>query len=109
MSVITLAVYAAFFLVLWFVLIRPTSKRNRAMRQDQSSATVGSQVMLTSGIFGRVSSVDDDSAKIGVEIAPGVTIQVARVAIATVTPEKTEDDDHAGESADMVDEVVETD
>lgn len=109
MSVITLAVYAAFFLVLWFVLIRPTSKRNRAMRQDQTSAKVGSEVMLTSGIFGRVSSVDEDSAKIGVEIAPGITIQVARIAIATVTAEKADDDAHDGESVDVADEAVEAD
>lgn len=100
-----LAIYAVLFLVLWFFMIRPASKRNRAMRQDQSSATVGSEVMLTSGIFGRVAAIDEDAAKIHVEIAPGVIIHVARVAIATVVPETSQDVEPAEDEA----AVVETD
>lgn len=92
MNAVTLAVYAVFFVILWALFIRPASKRNKQLRQDQAQAKVGSEVMLTSGIFGRVTSIDEDSAKIRVEIAPGVIIEVARVAIATVIPESTEDE-----------------
>lgn len=107
MSAVTLAIYAAVFLLLWFVMIRPASKRNREMRRDQASAVVGSQVMLTSGIFGRVSSVDEDAAKIGVEISPGVVIHVTRAAIATVTTEHP--DEATAADAEATDEAVETD
>ncbi|BBH16331.1 hypothetical protein Back2_06180 [Nocardioides baekrokdamisoli] len=103
---VTLAVYAVFFVILWAVFIRPASKRNKEMRRDQATASVGAEVMLTSGIFGRVASVDEDSAKIGVEIAPGVVIHVTRVAIANVTPEKS---DEADDAAAPTDEAVETD
>ena len=48
----------------------------------QSSLTVGDEVMLTSGVFATVQSVEDDHA--GVEIAPGVTIKVARGAIGSI-------------------------
>ena len=109
MSVYTLAIYAVVFLLLWFVMIRPASRRNKAMRQGQSSAVVGDEVMLTSGIFGRVASVDEDSAKIGVEIAPGIVIHVARVAIATVTPEKSEDETRDAEATEVTDEPAVTD
>lgn len=99
-----LAIYAVLFVVLWFVFVRPASKRNRAMRQEQQSAQVGSEVMLTSGIFGTVASLDEDAAKIGVEIAPGVVVHVARVAIATVIPAKSEDDaDEAAATTETAD------
>lgn len=108
-----LAIYAVLFLVLWFLFIRPASKRNREMRQDQSTAAVGSHVMLTSGIFGTVSAIDEDAAKIHVDIAPGVTIQVARVAIATVTPAAADTDEAsdaaATEPVASTDDAVETD
>jgi preprotein translocase subunit YajC len=65
--------------------------------------------MLTSGIFGRVSAIDEDSAKIHVEIAPGVIIEVARVAIATVIPESTDDEADDTAATEVTDEAVGTD
>ena len=106
MNAVTLAVYAVFFVILWALFIRPASKRNKQARQDQAQAKVGSAVMLTAGIFGRVSSIDEETAKIGVEIAPGVVIEVARVAIATVTPVTSQDET---EPAEVTDEAVEAD
>ena len=109
MNAVTLAVYAVVFVILWALFIRPASKRNKQLRQDQAQAKVGSEVMLTSGIFGRVTTIDEDSAKIHVEIAPGVIITVARVAIATVIPEETEDEADEAEATEVVAETVEHD
>lgn len=109
MNAVTLAVYAVFFVILWALFIRPASKRNKQLRQDQAQAKVGSEVMLTSGIFGRVTSIDEDSAKIRVEIAPGVIIEVARVAIATVIPESTEDEADGDAAPQVAAEATEGD
>jgi preprotein translocase subunit YajC len=51
----------------------------------QSSLEVGDEVMLTSGIFGTVRSLDEAAAQ--VEIANGVTIRVARGAVGQVVAE----------------------
>ena len=48
----------------------------------QSTLEVGDAVMLTSGVYGTVRSLDGEAA--GVEIAEGVTIRVARGAIGEV-------------------------
>jgi preprotein translocase subunit YajC len=96
-------------LLLWFFMVRPASKRNKQLRQDQAQASVGSEVMLTSGIFGRVAAIDEDAARISIEIAPGVTIEVARVAIAMVIPDKTEDEVDETASTDAPAEAVESD
>lgn len=78
--------------VFWFLILRPQQRRQRELRALQSSLTAGNDVMLTSGIFGTVNGTTDDHVL--VDIAPGVTIKVARGAIAQVmtTPEATDAD-----------------
>lgn len=83
----------AIALIFWLLIIRPASKRQKAMTALQSSLAVGDEVMLTSGVFATVSSITDEHLE--VEIAPGVSIRVVRGAIASVVQER--------------DEVVETD
>ena len=48
----------------------------------QNSIEVGQRVMMSSGIYGTVRSVTDDTARL--EIAPGTEIEIARAAIARV-------------------------
>ena len=69
-------------LVFWFLVIRPTRRRQQQMSSVQSSLGPGAQVMLSSGIYGTVVSVADESVR--VEIAPGTTIKVARQAVVRV-------------------------
>jgi preprotein translocase subunit YajC len=82
--------------VFWLLILRPQQRRQRELRDLQSALAVGSDVMLSSGIFGTVNSTDDDHVL--VDIAPGVTIKVARGAIAQVltTPEHGDDTEVAG-------------
>ncbi|MCY7394898.1 MAG: preprotein translocase subunit YajC [Nocardioides sp.] len=74
----------AIALLFWLLIIRPQSRRARDLQRLQSSLEVGDRVMLTSGIHGTVTGLDEDSAH--VEIAEAVVIQVARGAIGTVAP-----------------------
>lgn len=69
-------------LLFWLLIIRPASKRQKALTRMQGALTVGDEVMLTSGIYGRLTSTDDD--RLHVEVSPGVTIRVARGAVASV-------------------------
>ncbi len=69
-------------LVFWLLIVRPQSKRQRALAQLQGSLEPGNEVMLTSGFYGVVESIVDD--RVDLRVAEGVTIQVARGAIANV-------------------------
>jgi preprotein translocase subunit YajC len=71
----------------WFLILRPAQKRSRDARATQQAAQVGAQVMLTSGIFGKVVDALDDT--LWVEVAPGTTLRVVRGAIAQVIPDST--------------------
>lgn len=65
--------------IFWFLLLRPQQRRAREVRSMQQALGVGDDVMLTSGVYGTLTEVDDETVRL--EIAPGVTIRVARGAI----------------------------
>jgi len=69
-------------LVFWLLVFRPARKRQRETMQTQASLEAGKRVMLTSGIFGDVLAVDDET--IQVEIAPGTVISAHRQAVGRV-------------------------
>ncbi len=79
-------------LLFWLLLIRPAQRRQRELGRMQSAADVGDEVMLTSGIYGTVTSVGDD--RLGVQVAEGVVLEVVRGAIGSVV---TKADEPAGE------------
>jgi preprotein translocase subunit YajC len=70
--------------VFWFLLMRPQQKRQAALRNLQSSLAPGEDVLLTSGVFGKVVEITDDHVL--VTIADGVDIRVVRGAIGQVIP-----------------------
>jgi preprotein translocase subunit YajC len=75
-----LLILVALAFVVLFVLPSRQRKKIQANAQAlQDSLTVGTPVMLTSGIHGTVARLGDST--VDVEIAPGVVMTVARPAI----------------------------
>ena len=88
----------AIAVIFWLLIIRPAQRRQKDIAQVQASIAPGETVVLTSGIFGTVSEIDD--ATLVVEIAPGVNIKVARGAVGSVVrpdePADSTDDGQVG-------------
>jgi preprotein translocase subunit YajC len=85
----------------YFLLIRPTRRRAQEVTAVQSALAVDAEVMLTSGMFGRVTGIEDE--QVLVEVAPGVVVRVHRGAIGkVVTPanQPAADPDELDSSAD---------
>ena len=72
----------AILALFWFMVVRPQQRRQREVTALQNSIEVGQRVMMSSGIYGTIRSVTDDTARL--EIAPGTEIEIARAAIARV-------------------------
>lgn len=72
--------------LMWAVMIRPARRRQLELQGLQTSVEVGSEVMLGSGIYGTVISVDDQT--IALEIAPGTTVKVARAAVVRIVDDE---------------------
>jgi len=72
------------FGVVYFLMIRPQQKRRREAQSMQSSLGAGDRIVTIGGLHGTVMSIDDNIATL--EIAPGVTVEFARQAIARTLP-----------------------
>lgn len=84
-------------LLFWFLMIRPAQRRQREVRRMQSSLAVGDEVMLTSGIYGVLRSLDDE--RVHVELAAGVVVEVARGAVGQKVSPAAEPDSAEGRAA----------
>jgi preprotein translocase subunit YajC len=71
-------------LVFWLLLIRPQRKRAMEIDRVQRSLTVGDEVMLGSGFAATITDIPEEGEFLGVELAPGTRVRVARGAIARV-------------------------
>ncbi len=67
------------FVLFWFVLMRPARNQQRRVQDLQQSLEVGDEVVLSSGIFGTIRSLDD--GRVLLEVAPGTELTVARQAV----------------------------
>ncbi len=78
----TLLLLVGFGLLVYLFVLRPRSQKMRKAQQQNRAVDVGDEVMLTSGIIGRVTGLDGDRAT--VEIAPEIEVEVIRRAIGQV-------------------------
>jgi preprotein translocase subunit YajC len=75
------------FVVFYFLLIRPQTKRAKEHREMVGKLAVGDEVVTNGGILGRIGEVAEHF--ITLEIARGVTISVQRFQIAQLMPKGT--------------------
>jgi preprotein translocase subunit YajC len=69
-------------LVFWLMIVRPSRKRAAGIAEVQSSLQPGSEIMLNSGIFGTIESIEDEA--LAVRVAPSTTLRVHRQAVSRV-------------------------
>ncbi|GAB3253548.1 hypothetical protein GCM10027425_12840 [Alteromonas gracilis] len=74
-----LILLAAMMLLFWVIVIRPQRKQQQQVAALQGGLQVGDRVMISSGIFGTVQSLGDESVLL--EIAPGTVVDVVRQAV----------------------------
>ncbi|WP_353950143.1 preprotein translocase subunit YajC [Knoellia sp. S7-12] len=77
-------------LALLAFLMLSQRKRGRQTQDFQAALTVGDEVILTSGLYGTIITLDDVAANL--EIAPGVQVRVDRRAIGLKQPGSRTDD-----------------
>lgn len=78
---------ALIFVVFYFLLIRPQTKRAKEHREMVAKLATGDEIVTNGGILGRISGIDDSFVTL--EIAPNVTIRVQRLQVAQLMPKGT--------------------
>ncbi len=74
-----LIVIVSIFGLLWVLVLLPQQRRVRAHQQLVMSLEEGDEVILTAGIFGRITVLGPE--ELDLEVAPGVELRVARQAV----------------------------
>ncbi len=73
----------------WFMLIRPQRRRQVESQRLVDSLAVGKEIVTAGGLYGTITALDDDEAR--VEIADGVEVRIAKRAIAGVLSEEEDE------------------
>ena len=82
----------------WLLMSRPAQRKAREQQALQAAVAVGDEVMTTSGIFGQVRALEEETVHL--QIADGVQIRVVRAAIARVVTTEIGTTDEENEPAD---------
>jgi preprotein translocase subunit YajC len=85
------------FGLMWVLLILPQQRRMRAHQAVVASLLVGDEVVTAGGVYGTITSVDEET--LAVEVAPGVVLRVLRSAVSQrIGPAEDEVEDDVPES-----------
>lgn len=82
-------IYGLFFVALWFFLLRPQSKERKRVAGTLANLEVGDCVMTTSGFYGIIIDITDDT--VIVEFGNNKNCRIPMVKDAIVEVEKPED------------------
>ena len=74
-----LVLFALSLGVLWVLFVWPQQRRVRAHQQLVATLQEGDEIVMTAGIYGRVTSLGPEDMT--VQVAPDVELRVARLAV----------------------------
>lgn len=95
-----LLIYAAFFVVIYFVAIRPSRKRDKETQKMQQNLANGDWVLLNNGMYGKIVKVVNENLMVEFGTNKSIIIPVRRDQIAgAVEPDLTEKKIEAVEKA----------
>jgi len=75
------------FVLFYFLLIRPQSKRAKEHKKMVEELAEGQEVVTGGGVLGKVTAVGDDW--ITIEVAEGISLKVQRSTVSVVVPPGT--------------------
>ena len=90
------------FGLMWVLLILPQQRRMRQHQAVVASLRVGDEVVTAGGVYGTITSVDEDT--LAVEVAPGVVLRVLRSAVSQRIAPLEDDEDLEPDTGPAVDE-----
>lgn len=73
-----------FFLIMYFMIIRPQSKRAKEHKQMVDTLSKGDEVVSNGGLLGKITSVGDSF--VDLQVAEGVEVKLQKSAVASVLP-----------------------
>ena len=71
------------FVIMWFFMIRPQRKQQKALEAFRNSLSAGQQVVTSGGIYGTVKDIINENGRsiVVLEIATGVKIKIDKSSV----------------------------
>jgi preprotein translocase subunit YajC len=82
-----LIMIAIFFAIMYFLIIRPQSKRAKEHRALIEALSKGDEIVTNGGLLGKITEVGENFIR--VELSDGVNVIVQRQSISAVMPKGT--------------------
>jgi len=86
-GLMSLLMMVVLFVVFYFLLIRPQTKRAKEHREMVTTLAKGDEVVTNGGVLGRITQVGENFVM--VEIAQDIEVRVQKQSIAAVMPKGT--------------------
>ena len=87
------------FVLFYFLMIRPQSKRMKEQKNMLDSLQKGDEVVTSGGIIGKITKLTDEN-EVEVEISKGVTVKLLRYTIQQRQDKKGGNDNSKGKAAE---------
>lgn len=85
---VTLLPIILIFGIMYFLLIRPQSKRQKEKQQMLNALKKGDEVVTSGGIYGTIEAINEKENKVIIRVAKELKITMSKSSIATVLGEK---------------------
>ncbi|HEC84211.1 MAG: preprotein translocase subunit YajC [Candidatus Parabeggiatoa sp. nov. 2] len=86
-GLINILMLVVLFVVFYFLLIRPQTKRVKEHKQMVESLAKGDEIVTNGGLLGRIAQIGDNF--IMLEVATNTEVKVQRQSVAAVMPKGT--------------------
>lgn len=86
-GIMQIVMLVGLFLFMYFIIIRPQRKRQKEHQSLVESLSKGDEVVMTSGMLGKVTEVDENY--ITLSVANNVDLKFQKVAVHAVLPKGT--------------------
>ncbi len=83
---VSLIMFGGLFVIMYFMLIRPQKKRQKEHQELMGALNKGDEVVLTSGLVGRITGLNDDYLTLDTGT---VELKFQRIAVHAVLPKGT--------------------
>lgn len=83
---VSIIMFGGLFVIMYFMLIRPQRKRQKEHQQLVQSLSKGDEVVLSSGLIGKVTQLNDDYLTLDTGT---VELRFQRIAVHAVLPKGT--------------------
>lgn len=84
-TIVNLLPIVLFFVIFYFLILRPQQKRQRAIQQMQANLKKGDKIITIGGLHGIIDSVDED--KVVIRAGDGTRLTYDRSAVREVVSE----------------------